>query len=237
MMSRHGDGGRAEFPRPPRTLSRRSGAIIRVAIADEDRLIRQAIRRRLARTTDLRVVAEVTYGGLVVPLLRHRDVDVVVMDLQPTIEEGLAAVRALTCPDGPFRVPVVVLTGRTSTSNARAATDGGALGYLLKSRDTELLPTAVRAAARGESVVTAGVPPSRSAAIDTFTPLERAIVARLSAGRLGNEELAADLRLSVNAIRGQLTSCLRKTGLTDRTQLARWAARNGIEQDDEPHPG
>lgn len=237
VSSRQGGRGRDGSSPEPVAYPRGRGRPIHVVVADEDRLIRQAIRRHLSRAGDLRVVAEVTYGGLAVPVLRHRTVEVVVMDLQPTLEEGLLAVRTLTAPGSHFRVCVVVMTNCSSASCAGAVMDAGAAGYLLKSRDIGLLPSAVRAAVRGERTVSAGTPlRTRPSAAGTLTPLERAVVRGLSRGAASNEALAAELGLSVNAVRGQLGSSLRKLGLKDRAHLARWAALHGLDEVDPSEP-
>ena len=225
-------GHESSSPAPPVRPGVGPG-VIHVVVADEDRLVRQAIRRRLARESDLHAVAETTYGGLVAPMLRYRDIDVVVMDLQPTLDEGLLAVRTLTATNSRFRARVVVITVHESASSASAAVDAGASGYLLKSRDIGLLPLAVRAAWRGETVISSAIHTGPPAGVPgRFTPLERALLRHLCTGPISNEELASTLGLSVNAVRGQLAGCLRKVGLKDRAQLARWALRHGFDHAD-----
>ncbi len=233
MSSRLNAHGHEPSTPAPVARPRAGPRVLHVAVADEDRLVRQAIRRRLAREPDLHAVAETTYGGLVAPLLRYRDIDVVVMDLQPTLDEGLLAVRTLTATNNRFRARVVVITVHESASSASAAVDAGASGYLLKSRDIGLLPLAVRAAWRGETVISTAIRTGPPAGVPgRFTPLERALLRHLCTGPLSNEELAGALGLSVNGVRGQLASCLRKVGLKDRVQLARWAVRHGFDHTD-----
>jgi DNA-binding NarL/FixJ family response regulator len=213
-----------------------------VVVADEDRPLRQLIRNRLVRTGGVIVVGEVPSASLAVSLVDRVRAHVVVTDLQPTPADALGAIRLLTDPWAWPRVGVVVLTRVSTGSTIVAAVEAGALGYLLKSRDSAHLAEAVQRAARQELTVSpsvdnpairrlvarvrsqaAGRPGPRQ-----LTPGERAVVEQLSAGRTTDADIALRLHRSVVLVSAQVQSSLRKTGLADREQLALWGIRLGL---------
>jgi DNA-binding NarL/FixJ family response regulator len=123
---------------------------IRVLIADDHRLIRQALADLFAGTPDILVVGECSDGGQVVGAVAETLPDVVLMDLQMPVMDGLQATRALleTHPE----VRVVVLTGGLTPATALEARALGVAGYLLKEDDPGELPDRVRTVASGGAV-------------------------------------------------------------------------------------
>lgn len=216
---------------------------IRVLIADDDPAVRRDLRLRLSHAKDMTVVGEASNGADAVMIARTERPDVVLMDLPMPGGSGLAATRLLAGPAAKSPIPVVALTNRTAYADVLEALDAGAVGYLLKSHDSSDLLAAVRAAARGEAFLSSRITvplireltgrraeAGEDAALDVLTPAEVEVASQLSRGRTSNEDIAAALVVSVNTVRTHLSSALRKTGLADRTQLALWAVRRGLDR-------
>lgn len=228
------------------TVTSRSGASkIRVLIADDNPVVRRGLRLQLNHAEDLTVVGEASNGADAVTIARTEHVDVVLMDLQMPGGSGLAATRALAGPDVDAPVNVIVVTNHTAHAYVMEALESGAVGYLLKTHDARELLTAIRAAARGEALVSSRVTvpviqeltrrrrtpgAEHDPSLSVLSPAELEVVTHLSRGRTTNEDIAAALFVSVNTVRSQLSSALRKTGLSDRTQLALWAVRRGLDR-------
>ncbi|MEN2738132.1 response regulator transcription factor [Microbacterium sp. X-17] len=217
----------------------------RVLIADDNRAYRKGVRLRLEQIPGIAVVGEVSNGADAVLAAEAERADVVLMDLQMPGGSGIDATRALTGPRATRRIAVVVVTSHASDRFVFEALDAGAVGYLLKNHDTAQLVEAVHAAATGAGVISPRVTPAvireltrrgqhpeadPAAPLTALTAAEYAIAEELSRGFTTNEALADRLGVSINTIRTQLRSALKKTKLADRTQLALWAVRNGLDQ-------
>lgn len=219
---------------------------VRVLIADDNAAVRRGLKLRLNRAEGITVVGEASTGAAAVAIARAEQADVVLMDLQMPGGGGLAATRALAGPGVEHAVTVIVLTNHAASAYVIEALESGAVGYLLKTYDTSDLVTAIRAASRGEALVSSrvtipvieeltrqrrNVVPDRGASVGVLSQAELEVVSQLSRGRTSNEDIAAALFVSVNTVRAQLSSALRKTGLSDRTQLALWAVRRGLDRE------
>lgn len=215
---------------------------IRVLIADDNRTVRRGLRLQLEGAPGIHVVGEVSNGIDAVHVARAERVQVVLMDIQMPQMSGLAATRLLARPDDDSTpVAVIVMTSFAVDGYVSEALDSGAVGYLLKSHDSDQLVGAIYAASRGEALVSSRVtaPLIRefvrrgSAAEDpeagtVLTAAERRVISALARGVTSNEAIAESLQVSVHTVRSQLHSALRKLGLADRTQLALWGARNRV---------
>lgn len=215
-----------------------SRPVIRVLIADDNKNVRRGLRLQLESVPGVRVIGEVANGVDAVTVARNEKADVVLMDMQMPGMSGAEATRKLLRSDPDSNVAVIVMTSFAIDGYVTEALDAGAVGYLLKSHDSDQLVGAIHAAARGEAVVSSRVAGSllrefvrrgeRSAppVTDDLTAAERRVVSSLAAGVTSNEAIAEHLHVSVHTVRSQLQSALKKTGLSDRTQLALWGARN-----------
>lgn len=217
---------------------------IRVLIADDNRLVRKGLRLLLEQADGIQVVGEVATGADAVVVARAERADVVLMDLQMPGMSGLAATRRLVAREDGARPAVIVMTSYSVDRFVLEALDSGAVGYLLKSHDSDLVVSAIRAAARGDALVSSRVTapvlaelkrrrPTEwdDAMLSRLTPAELRVVVALASGITSNEEIADHLRVSVHTVRSQVKSALRKLTLDDRTQLALWGARNHLGSD------
>lgn len=212
---------------------------IRVLIADDNRVVRKGLRLQLEQAGGIHVVGEVSNGLDAIAAAQASRAHVVLMDLQMPGISGIQATHEIVSLAGGSVASVVVMTSYAVDAYVIEALDAGAVGYLLKSYDSDRLISAVQAASRGEALVSPRVTAPllkefkrRGSALSTtgeasaLTAAERRVVATLSSGVTSNEEIAAALHVSVHTVRSQLQSALRKVGLDDRTKLALWGVRN-----------
>ena len=217
---------------------------IRVLIADDNRAYRKGVRIRLEHAPGIAVIGEVSNGVDAVMAARSERASVVLMDLNMPGGGGLEATRALAGPGVDRPVAVVVVTSHEADRFVIEALDSGAVGYLVKNHDTTQLVEAVRSAASGTALVSTRVTPAvireftrrgeqsamGSASPAILTSAQLAVARELSRGHTSNEALAARLGVSINTVRAQLHSALKRTQLADRTQLALWAVRHGLDR-------
>lgn len=214
---------------------------IRVLIADDNRSVRKGLRLQLEAAGGIGIVGEVGNGLDAVRVAQAEKVDVVLMDMQMPGMNGADATRRLLAAEGDVPA-VIVMTSFAVDGYITDAIDAGAVGYLLKSYDSDQVVAAVEAAARGESIVSPRAiapvlrefvrrrgPDPDVERLASLSPAERRVVALLASGITANEAIAASLHVSVHTVRTQLQSALRKVGVADRTQLALWGVRNRLD--------
>ena len=211
-------------------------ASITVLLVDDHAIVRSGVRAYLDSQPDLHVVGEAGSGAEAVRLAEELVPDVVLMDLIMPEMDGVEAtwrVRRVSP-----RSQVVVLTSFHEDEQLFPAIKAGALSYLLKDIAPEALADAIRSAALGEAVLHPRVAArliqemrgERSSTQNLYTELsEREMeVLRLIAEGLSNAAIAARLVLSEKTIKGHVSNILSKLHLTDRTQAAVLAWREGI---------
>jgi DNA-binding NarL/FixJ family response regulator len=170
-------------------------------------------------------------GEEAVALAAELKPDVVLMDLQMPVLDGIEATRRIGALPAPARV--VVLTSFSDRHRITEAMDSGAVGYLLKDAEPDELVAGIRAAAVGASpldprVAVALVQERRSGApADALTDREREVLALVGAG-VANKQIARDLGISTKTVKSHLTHIFRHIGVTDRLQAALWARAHGI---------
>lgn len=211
---------------------------IRVLIADDQALFRDALTTLLARDPRLEVVASVDSGDAAIEYIRAHTVDVVLMDIRMPGTDGIAATReVLRLRPG---IRVLVLTTFDLDEYVYAAVREGASGFLTKDATPEVLADAVAAVASGETpmspsatrallgFVRDGAPATDAdTALAILSPREQEI-ARLLATGASNDDIARRLFLSENTVKTHVKAVLAKLGLPDRIHVVIWAYEHGV---------
>jgi len=205
--------------------------MIRLLIADDHAVVRTGLRHLVATFDGVELVGAAANGDEAVALCAEHGPDVVLMDLEMPVLDGIEATRRIV--EAAPGVAVVVLTSFSDREQILRALDAGAIGYLLKDAEPAELERAVRAAARGEAPLdpragrallqdrVAGSP------LDGLSEREREVLAMVARG-LPNKLIARELGISEKTVKTHLTSVFRTIGVTDRTQAALWAERHGL---------
>ncbi|EHR63927.1 response regulator [Saccharomonospora cyanea] len=213
--------------------------MIRVLIADDQDMVRAGFRMILGAQDDIEVVADVSDGVEAVRQARELRPDVCLLDIRMPGLDGLEVTRQLAGPDVADPLKVVVVTTFDLDEYVHAALQGGASGFLLKDAGPALLIEAVRAAARGDALVSPQVTvrllrhfgtnrvTDRPTPAVELTPRELDVV-RAAARGLTNGEIGAELYLSLSTVKTHLASVQNKLGVRNRVEIAAWAWRNGI---------
>ena len=212
--------------------------MIRVLLADDQRLVRSGFRMILRDDPDLDVVGEAGDGEEAVALAGELRPDVVLMDVRMPKLDGIEATRGILAGPEP-RPRVLVLTTFDLDEYVFAALRAGASGFLLKDAPEEQLSAAIRVAAEGGSMFAPSVtrrlierfaaagdtpaPPT----LDELTPRELEILRMLARG-LSNSEIAAELVLSQHTVKTHVARVLGKLDLRDRVQAVVLAYECGL---------
>jgi DNA-binding NarL/FixJ family response regulator len=196
-----------------------AGGTIRVLIADDHPVVRDGLRGMLGGQADLEVVGEAGDGEEAVRLGLAMRPDVVLMDLRMPNQDGVTATeRLLAALPG---TAVLVLTTYDTDADILRAVEAGAIGYLLKDTPREELFRAVRAAARGQSVLDPTVARRlmgqlRTPGPDALTPREIEVLTLVARGA-SNREVGERLFLSEATVKTHLVHAFAKLGVGDRT--------------------
>ncbi|GGI48074.1 DNA-binding NarL/FixJ family response regulator [Agromyces flavus] len=209
---------------------------IRVLLADDQALFREALRTLLEVQSGIEVVGEAGNGDEAVRRSGELRPDVVLMDLRMPVLDGIAATARLRAEQPDVRV--LALTTFDDDEDVFAALRAGAVGYLLKDVTSARLVDALEAAARGESVLqpsvaakviarVAGMPQEAPPPDHPLSDREVEVVRLLADGR-SNREIAGALFLAEGTVKNLVTSVISKLQVRDRTQAAIRARDLGI---------
>jgi DNA-binding NarL/FixJ family response regulator len=209
---------------------------LRVVVVDDHPLFRDGLAMLLGSVPGLAVVGTAADGAAAVELAREEQPDVVVMDVQMPVLDGIEATRRITS-DSPS-TGVVVLTMSEDDSTVFAAVRAGARGYLLKGADQEEVLRAINTVASGSAVfgpalarrITeffAAGPSGSETAFPQLTAREREVLGLVAAGR-SNAQIAAALHLSPKTVRNNVSNVLTKLQVTDRAQAIVRAREAGL---------
>ncbi|MBB5935638.1 response regulator transcription factor [Streptomyces zagrosensis] len=216
-----------------------SSPTTRVLIADDQEMVRTGFRLILEARAGIEVVGEAADGAECVAMARALRPDVCLVDIRMPKLDGLEVTRLLAGPGAVDPLRVVVITTFDQDDYVYGALRGGACGFLLKDAGPELLVEAVRAAARGDALVSPAVTVRllerlgeelpRPAGHDVQGPLtQRELeVARLVARGRTNQEMCAELYLSLSTVKTHLASIQAKLQLRNRVEIAAWAWETG----------
>lgn len=213
---------------------------IRVAIADDQALVRMGLRVLIDAEDDLELVGEAADGAEAVELARRERPDVVLMDVRMPVMDGIAALREIAMDARLSGTRVVVLTTFELDEYVFDALGAGAAGFLIKDGEPAELLRAVRLAADGESLLSPTVTRRviaqfTSRATDrrphpqlrTLTEREREVLALVGEG-MSNEEIAERLVVSPATARTHVSRAMVKLHARDRAQLVVFAYQAGL---------
>ena len=215
-------------------------AAIRVAIVDDQELVRAGFRVLLDNEPGLVVVGEAADGDAALRLAHAHPVDVVLMDIRMPGVDGIEATRRLRGLDAPPEV--LILTTFDTDDNVFDALEAGAAGFLVKDTPPVQLLEAIRSAVAGGTVISpattrrmvdhllsARPAPERAGpdALDGVTPREHEVLELVAIG-CSNREIAARLVISEPTAKTHVSRLLTKLGVTSRVQAAALAHRLGV---------
>lgn len=215
---------------------------IRVFIADDHAIVRSGIVALLETVPDIAVAGEAADGQQAVAGVLQVRPDVVLMDLEMPMLDGIAAITQILAAWPQARI--LVLTSFATDDRVFPAMKAGALGYLLKDSGPDALVAAIRQVQRGESSLHPRIArmliqelastPARSPTADPLSPREVEVLQLVAQG-LGNQAIADQLVISEATVRSHMSSILGKLHLASRTQAALYALREGYASlDDAP---
>lgn len=202
---------------------------VRVALADDQALVRGGFRMILDARADMEVVGEASDGAQAVMLVQRLEPDVVLMDVRMPDVDGIEATRRIVASGSHARI--IILTTYDLDEYVFAALRAGASAFMLKDVRPQDLVDGIRVVARGDALLAPTVTrrlldrfadalPDTAAAprdLDELTEREREVL-RFVALALSNAEIAARLHLTEATIKTHVSSVLRKLGLRDRVQ-------------------
>ncbi|MQY04092.1 response regulator [Actinomadura macrotermitis] len=214
--------------------------MIRVLLADDQRLVRAGFRSILEDEDDIEVVGEAADGDQALAGCRELRPDVVLMDIRMSGTDGLAAARAIAAEPRLKDVRVVILTTFDLDEYVYGALRAGAAGFLVKDNEPEELVHAVRVAARGDALISPSITrrliaefagrvraPEPGPRLNALTEREGEVM-RLVAAGLSNDEIAARLTLSPATAKTHVSRIMTKLDVRDRSQLVVLAYESGM---------
>jgi DNA-binding NarL/FixJ family response regulator len=210
--------------------------VIRVVVVDDHELVRAGLVQLLVAAEDIDVVGTAADGADAPEVVSEHRPEVVLMDLSMPGVGGLEATRSIVADHPGIRV--IALTSASGSSEVLGALDAGAIGYLLKDASPDELRAGVRAAARGESPLSPKAARAVIAARDVgqeapeLSAREREVLSCVAEG-LPNKRIARRLEISEKTVKAHLTSIFQQIGVSDRTQAALWATRQGLVKEEQ----
>jgi DNA-binding NarL/FixJ family response regulator len=203
---------------------------IRLVIVDDHPVVRDGLRGMLESQPDFEVVGEGANGEEAVQLAGSLKPEVMLMDLRMPVMDGVTALEQIKASSP--EVKVLVLTTYDSDADILPAIEAGAMGYLLKDTSREDLYSAIRATARGDSVLSPGVAARiigqmRAPAEEKLSSRELEVLQLVAEGD-SNSEIGDRLHISQATVKSHLIHIFDKLGVSDRTAAVTVALRRGI---------
>ena len=210
---------------------------INVVIVDDEKFVRGALRTYLSQVSDILVVAEGENGADAIRLAHEVHPDVILIDIQMPVMDGIAATRQIVA-DMP-EIRILVVTGHISDIYLKAALIAGASGYVVKDAEPERIVTAVREVHAGDCPIDPAVthvlvddirktlPKTKQTPSIELSDREEDVLKLLCEGQ-SNSEIASALYLSESTVKYHLVRLGRKFSARDRLQLVITALRTGV---------
>ncbi|MGW1891776.1 response regulator transcription factor [Streptomyces sp. NPDC002004] len=220
---------------------------IRIVLADDERMVRSALRAILSAEPGLEVVGEAATGAEAVSVVREVRPDVVLMDVRMPEIDGIRATEQILRTGSGDLPRIVVVTTFENDAYVYEALRAGAAGFLLKRAEADALVQAVRLVARSDTLL---FPAAVRALADQYAPASTAVppwvarltareseVLRLMAAGLTNAEIAGRMDVGPATVKTHVAAVLAKTGTRDRTQAVIAAYEAGFMKRIAPRSG
>ncbi|MEO6142484.1 MAG: response regulator transcription factor [Dermatophilaceae bacterium] len=216
--------------------------MIRVAVVDDEALVRRGLTLLLRLEPELEVVGEAGDGAAAVALVRRERPDVVLMDIRMPGTDGLTATRTLMADPDTTSTRVLILTTFDQDEYVFAAIRAGASGFLLKDTPPDALLEAIHVVAGGDALLAPQVtrrlieefvrrspkgPTAHDTNLDLLTDREIEVLRAVAHGR-SNAEIAVELFISYATAKTHVSRLLSKLQVRDRAQLVMLAYENGV---------
>ena len=203
--------------------------MIRILLADDHPVVRDGLAAMLGTQPDFEVIGEAGTGAAAVTEAERLRPDVVLMDLEMPVLDGIEAIRRLRVADP--SIQVLVLTAFDTDERIFGALQAGAQGYLLKGAPRAEIFAAIRTVSSGKALI----PPVVASKLlrqmreepDALTDREREVLALLASG-LSNREISGRLSITERTVKFHVSAVLSKLGAKNRTQAARLARERGF---------
>ena len=208
----------------------------RIIVVDDDPIVREVLTTALGSNPDIEVVASVTNGAEAVDVVHARTVDVVLMDVQMPVLDGVAATSRILALGGGTRV--LLLTTFDDDSFLDGGLAAGASGFLLKTTPPERIAEAIRTVRAGGKVLSPGPAnrlglrangrgPAAATSDPDLTDREQEVLRLLCRART-NRQIARRLGLTQAAVKADIASMVRKMGVSSRLDVVVEAHRRGL---------
>lgn len=209
---------------------------IRILIVEDQNIVREGMVAILSLQPDMQVVGEAENGLQGLELARKTNPDVILLDMVMPIQDGLTTIPMLRAISPQFRI--LVLSSFAQSSQVYQAIKTGALGYLLKDTPRAQLLQAIREVARGQASLQPSIamkvisdfeqPGALEGDSDEHLTQREMETLKLIARGLSNQEIALEMVVNERTIAKYVSSILNKLHLTNRTQAALYALREGL---------
>ena len=209
----------------------------RIILVEDHVVVRQGLRALLADEPDIEIVGEASNGREALQRVQELQPDLALMDISMPSLNGIEATRQIRQQHPEVRI--VILSMHSNEEFVFQVLQAGASGYVLKHSDSSEILMAIRAALAGGSYlspqisraviddyVRRGEDPGRGSKLDQITPREREVLQLLAEG-LSNQAIARQLSISVKTVESHRSSIMSKLGLNNKTELVRFALRQG----------
>ena len=207
--------------------------MIKVAVVDDHDMVRKGLISYLQTERDIELVFEATCGQEAIDLALKKKPDVVLMDLLMERGNGIEATKGIL-----EKYPgckIIIITSFYDEAQVIPAIEAGAFSYLLKTASAHEIVLAIRKAAAGETVIEPKVAsvmlkklrPAEKKPHDDLTEREFEVLMCLGEG-MTNQEISEELYIGVKTVKTHVSNILAKLGVSDRTQAAVYANRNGV---------
>jgi two-component system, NarL family, response regulator DesR len=199
--------------------------VIKVLLAEDQAMIREALAALLSFEDDIEVVAQVGRGDEVVPAAQRTSPDVALLDIEMPGLDGLSAAAELRRASPAVKIVILTTFGRPGF--LRRAMESGVSGFLVKDSPADKLTHTIRRVLAGERVIDPDLAAAALAdGLNPLTPRERdVLIAAEGGGTIA--EIARDLYLSEGTVRNYLSACIQKTGARNRAEALKIAQERG----------